>query len=222
MAIGLIKVHAGDFSGGMLTKTYFTMRPILKMRVAGANSWEQMSLSEIAEIEVASEESVKRLGGTIGWGIVGNALLGPVGLLAGLIEGGKGKDVTFICTFNDGRKFLGTTSSSVYTQFRAARFTAEHRHTLRTPTTKVSVQDTTTSPSKLSIHPRKNRIVAIALALMLGGIGAHKFYLGQPMWGILYLAFCWTLVPSLVGFVEGLGYLFTSEEIFLSRYGEHA
>ena len=67
--------------------------------------------------------------------------------------------------------------------------------------------------------PAKNRIVAILLALFLGGIGIHKFYLGRPWWGVLYLLFCWTLIPAIASFVELLIYAFTSDEDFYAKYG---
>ena len=76
---------------------------------------EAFESSQIKEITVASEESVKRLGGTVGWGVAGAVLLGPVGLLAGLFLGGKGKETSFIIAFNDGRKMLATTDSKTYT-----------------------------------------------------------------------------------------------------------
>lgn len=65
----------------------------------------------------------------------------------------------------------------------------------------------------------KSRGVAILLALFLGGLGAHKFYLGQPIWGILYLIFCWTFIPSLIAFIEAIGYMLTSSATFARRYG---
>ena len=40
------------------------------------------------------------------------------------------------------------------------------------------------------------------LTLVLGGIGAHRFYLGQVGLGLLYLFFCWSFIPALVAFVE--------------------
>ncbi len=49
---------------------------------------------------------------------------------------------------------------------------------------------------------RKDATVAILLALFLGGFGAHKFYLGKTGAGILYLLFCWTLIPSFVALIE--------------------
>lgn len=83
---------------------------------------EKIKMSEIETVEVATEESVKKLGGTIGWGAAGGIILGPVGLLAGLILGGKKTEVTFICKFKDGRKFLGTASAKVYKTILAGAF----------------------------------------------------------------------------------------------------
>jgi hypothetical protein len=119
MAFGTFKVHAGDFVNG---DGHQYIAGNLYLKVPGKFFREEIPVTQIAEIDVASEESVKRLEGTVGWGIVGGALLGPIGLLAGLIAGGKGKDVTFVCKFKDGRKFMGTAPSSVYTQIRAALF----------------------------------------------------------------------------------------------------
>jgi len=65
----------------------------------------------------------------------------------------------------------------------------------------------------------KSRIVAAILAFFLGGLGIHKFYLGQIGWGIIYLIFCWTFIPSIVAFIEFIIYLCTSDEDFAKKYG---
>ena len=65
----------------------------------------------------------------------------------------------------------------------------------------------------------KNRIVAALLAFFLGGFGAHKFYLGQIGWGVAYLLFCWTFIPSIVALIEFIIYLCTSDEDFARKYG---
>ena len=65
----------------------------------------------------------------------------------------------------------------------------------------------------------KNRLVAALLAFFLGGFGAHKFYLGKIGWGIVYLLFCWTFIPSIVAFIEFIIYLCTSDEDFARKYG---
>ncbi|GAB4215150.1 MAG: hypothetical protein OHK0012_14650 [Synechococcales cyanobacterium] len=64
----------------------------------------------------------------------------------------------------------------------------------------------------------KTKLVAFLLAFFLGGLGIHKFYLGQTGWGIAYLLFCWTIIPSIVAFVESILYLIMPEEEFNRKY----
>jgi TM2 domain-containing membrane protein YozV len=64
----------------------------------------------------------------------------------------------------------------------------------------------------------RNRTSAALFAFFLGGLGAHKFYLGQPGLGILYLLFCWTFIPAIVGLIEGIVYLSMSDASFAARY----
>jgi TM2 domain-containing membrane protein YozV len=65
----------------------------------------------------------------------------------------------------------------------------------------------------------KRRIVAGLLALFLGGLGFHKFYLGKSKVGLLFLVFVWTLIPSIIGFVQGIYYLLQSDDSFLRAQG---
>ena len=44
--------------------------------------------------------------------------------------------------------------------------------------------------------------VYIGLCLLLGGIGAHKFYSGKWIQGLLYLAFCWTGIPVVIALFD--------------------
>ena len=64
----------------------------------------------------------------------------------------------------------------------------------------------------------KSKIVAGLLALFLGGLGIHKFYLGQGGWGILYLLFCWTFIPSIIAFFEGIILLVMNEDRFDEKF----
>ena len=64
-----------------------------------------------------------------------------------------------------------------------------------------------------------NKLVAALLAIILGGFGIHKFYLHKPVQGILYILFCWTGLPSLIGLIEGIVYLCMSEVNFVWHYG---
>jgi TM2 domain-containing membrane protein YozV len=79
------------------------------------------------------------------------------------------------------------------------------------------------SPASISIGPLasngKSRIVTAFLALFLGTFGAHKFYLGQTVLGIIYLVFCWTWIPTVVSFVEFILLLIMSDVEFDQKYG---
>ena len=52
---------------------------------------------------------------------------------------------------------------------------------------------------------------ASAIATSLGGLGIHKFYLGQTVVGLVYLVLCWTFIPAIVAFVEGIVWLTQSD-----------
>ena len=114
-----ITVHAGDFIEGKGQISFGSM--VLKTK---EKNWvgEGIPFSDIDEIEKASEDAVKRVGGTLGWGVAGAVVLGPVGLLAGLLAGGRGKDVTFVAKLKDGRKLLATTDAKTFTKMVAANF----------------------------------------------------------------------------------------------------
>ncbi len=64
----------------------------------------------------------------------------------------------------------------------------------------------------------KSKTITTILALFLGGIGIHKFYLGQSAQGILYLLFCWTLIPSILAFFQFFGLLLMSDHSFNVKY----
>ena len=75
----------------------------------------------------------------------------------------------------------------------------------------------TTNP--VVVTAPKSRSAAVLLAMLLGGIGMHKFYLNRPGWGVIYILFFWTLIPAIAGFIEGLIYLSMSEQQFQQKYG---
>jgi TM2 domain-containing membrane protein YozV len=56
------------------------------------------------------------------------------------------------------------------------------------------------------------------LAFFLGGLGAHKFYVGKYGQGVLYLLFCWTGIPGLIAFIEFIIYLCTPGEEISQKY----
>ena len=65
----------------------------------------------------------------------------------------------------------------------------------------------------------KSKIAAWLLAWLLGGIGGHKFYLNRVGQGLFYLVFCWTFIPAVIAFIEGIVYLTMDDERFWEKYG---
>ncbi len=49
---------------------------------------------------------------------------------------------------------------------------------------------------------RKDPNTALLLSLLLGGVGAHRFYMGEVGLGAIYLIFAFTFVPALVALLE--------------------
>ena len=114
-----VTVHAGDFLKG---DSQFSFGSLVLRTEAHSFVGEVIPITQLESLEAASEESVKKIGGTVGWGAAGALVLGPVGLLAGLLLGGRKKEVTFVAKFKDGRKLLATTDSGTFTKLQAAVF----------------------------------------------------------------------------------------------------
>ena len=60
----------------------------------------------------------------------------------------------------------------------------------------------------------KNKNEAGILAIVLGGLGMHKFYLGKYGQGLIYAACCWSFIPALIGIAEGIHFLTETPEQF--------
>jgi TM2 domain-containing membrane protein YozV len=66
--------------------------------------------------------------------------------------------------------------------------------------------------------PEVSKATATILALLLGGVGAHKFYLGSWGWGIVYLLFCWTWIPVILSVIECIMYIKMDDDEFQDLY----
>ena len=74
-------------------------------------------------------------------------------------------------------------------------------------------------PDSLRHDVKMEKIINGVLGIFLGGFGIHKFYQRKYFQGILYILFCWSSIPALIGFIEGLRYLFMGlDDYFLSYY----
>ena len=54
--------------------------------------------------------------------------------------------------------------------------------------------------------------VYLLLAVFLGGIGAHDFYVGKPVKGLIKLAFCWTGIPTIISLFNIIGALMNKDD----------
>jgi hypothetical protein len=91
---------------------------------------QRIQLQTIKSAEIQTEDKLKKLAGSAGWGfagaIVGGLLTGGIGLavggLAGILSGGNKTEVCFSCELEDGRKFLAVTSKMTWQKILAATF----------------------------------------------------------------------------------------------------
>lgn len=65
----------------------------------------------------------------------------------------------------------------------------------------------------------KSRLLTIVLAVFLGGLGIHRFYLGNYLMGVFYLIFSWTGIPTCIAWIEALYFLVIGETEFNHKYG---
>jgi TM2 domain-containing membrane protein YozV len=49
---------------------------------------------------------------------------------------------------------------------------------------------------------RKDEVIGVLIAIFLGGLGIHHFYLRRDGLGLLYLLFSWTGIPMVIGWIE--------------------
>ena len=60
----------------------------------------------------------------------------------------------------------------------------------------------------------KSRVTTGILAILIGGLGIHFFYLDIWGWGIVSILLCWTYIPAVAGIVVGIRCLLMSDKEF--------
>jgi TM2 domain-containing membrane protein YozV len=66
----------------------------------------------------------------------------------------------------------------------------------------------------------KNKAAVTLWAIFLGGVGAHKFYMGSWGWGIVYLLTFWLYIPFLVSVAEWVRYVRMTDDEFYTKVEE--
>ena len=85
-------------------------------------------------------------------------------------------------------------------------------------------QDMNYNPQQLNTEPTKEKIVAGLLAILIGTLGIHKFYLGYTKSGIIMLLVSLLTfgvgapVMAVISLIEGILYLTKSDAEFYQTY----
>lgn len=71
----------------------------------------------------------------------------------------------------------------------------------------------------LSQPKRRTLAVVLAIASAVSPVsGLHKFYLGQPIWGLVYLLLSWTPIPKIASVIEAVWYFLQNPSEFDQRF----
>ncbi|MCH7905273.1 MAG: TM2 domain-containing protein [Armatimonadetes bacterium] len=71
----------------------------------------------------------------------------------------------------------------------------------------------------MSIPGAEKKVVAGILGILLGWVGAHRFYLGDTKGGLIRLALTLCFgIGWIIGIIEGIIYLTKSDEDFVEIY----
>jgi hypothetical protein len=112
----LTVVSTGPFKGG--NHHNIVGNDHLLLGVKGKLLREKVPMDQIEKVEPISTETKFGAAQGAGFAVAGLVLLGPAGILAGLL--GKRQDTAFICTLKDGRKFAATAPTSAYNRIVGA------------------------------------------------------------------------------------------------------
>lgn len=72
-----------------------------------------------------------------------------------------------------------------------------------------------------AIKSEKSKTVAAILALLVGVLGIHRFYLGQVGLGILYLFLSITGISGIIAFIDFITFIVMSKAEFDAKYNPH-
>ncbi|GHG31750.1 TM2 domain-containing protein [Deinococcus indicus] len=59
---------------------------------------------------------------------------------------------------------------------------------------------------QMFMSQKKDKTTYLILALLLGGLGVHQFYVGNTTAGVLYLLFCWTFIPAILALIDAIAH----------------
>lgn len=218
------KIEGGSFGAG--SGMLFDGKFFLPCKT-GRRS-ECVALSRVTSLEIASEQNIKGLAGTLGWGAAGGLALGPVGLLAGLLLGGKRTEVAFIVAFDDDRSFLAIGDHRTFVTIKAAAIepikSNQRKHAARLA--KTSMQEPSAGSSA---PPLTKALDYIEWAFRSGGwkhqehakAGGESYTSFEATRGLRSVALVWTpeavTVASLKPILDVLATTLMNERIIVAK-----
>ena len=117
-----IILRAGDFGQG--SEVTFTADALYLPNPTAPDGRERVSVGDIAEIDDVADDNSGRLKSALNMSLTGAALLGPVGLAAGVLAVRKSKDVMFLVRLKDNRHFVAFTDARTYSDLRQKWYSA--------------------------------------------------------------------------------------------------
>lgn len=112
---GAIKILAGDFKIGR-GSTYALGK--LYLRKNGSLFREEVPVADIASLEIADSNVGSAEQNALAGGVVGGAMFGGAGMVAGSVIGSNSKEVAAVCVLKDGRKWLGMMATTDYNKLK--------------------------------------------------------------------------------------------------------
>lgn len=89
-----IKVHYANFPYQEITTGF----GVISIKTnAFQIKGEAITGDKLLSLEMCTENNVKKIGGALGWGVIGGMLAGPAGIIAGAFLGGNKKRRNFRC-----------------------------------------------------------------------------------------------------------------------------
>ena len=115
-------------------------------------------------------------------------------------------------TFNESHEVTHANNHIVNIINYIAKLTVMHSDDI------IKLKSQQTQNINLKVQKNKDKNVTAILAFFLGGLGIHRFYLGQTLFAFLYLIFCWTFIPLCISIIDFFAFIFMSSNKFNKKY----
>lgn len=157
----------------------------------------ELNENTIASINLIDKQNVNDTGSAIARGLVGGTILGGAGLIAGTITGKKDEANTIEIIYKTGEKSFALVNSDIYKCLLKIDWNIKNNIN-------------TSSNEYISLKYQKRKIVALLLCIFLGGVSAHRFYLGYsfiPIVMTIFFVLALVLNANALNFLYHLPYL---------------